>query len=287
MKYRRYNLEGDDNCVTKVDGVKIFRFPEDFEKYDFDFFIHWHFPYEIIYVERGSLTIRKDGEDVVVNANEIHFLNSEEVHFYANTQADYDNNLRFILMNIPLKMVEPYFDNPANHPTFFIEDETARKNITQVMKLLYDIEDYDAPYEDLKIKAILNYILYQLTSFCYNPDYKYSKGSDSSDYDCAKNAIVYMENNYKKNITLTDISNYIGMTPSHFSNYFKEKTGTPFLKFLRRIRLDKAISDMRENNTSVKDAALNSGFPNVNSLISACKEVYDKTPHEMKMIATK
>ncbi len=287
MKYRRYDLENDNNFATKINDIKIFKCPEQFDKYDFDFYIHWHFAYEILYVESGSLTIRKDSEDVVVNANEIYFFNSEEVHYYADTQTQINKDLRFILMNFPLRMIEPFFDNPANHPTFSIEDETVRKNITQVMKMLYDIEDYNATFEDLRVKAILNYILYQLTKFCYNPNYKYTKGSDSNDYDCAKNAIVYMENNYKKDITLTDLAKYVGMTPAHFSNYFKEKAGMPFSKFLRRIRLDKAIHDMRENNLSVKQAAQNSGFPNVNSFISTCKEVYDKTPYEMKMIPIK
>ena len=55
-----------------------------------------------------------------------------------------------------------------------------------------------------------------------------------------------------------------------------------FLKYLRRIRLDHAIKDLRDSEMSVKAAALKNGFPNVNSLILTCKEIYGRTPLEMK-----
>ena len=91
-----------------------------------------------------------------------------------------------------------------------------------------------------------------------------------------------MEENYASDISLTEIANYVGMTPAHFSKYFKDKNEMTFLKYLRRIRLDHAIKDLRDSEISVKDAALKNGFPNVNSMILTCKEIYGRTPLEMK-----
>ena len=91
-----------------------------------------------------------------------------------------------------------------------------------------------------------------------------------------------MLNNYKNDIPLTEISTYVGMTPAHFSKYFKDKTETTFSKYLRKIRLEHAISDMITHNMSVQDAAKENGFPNVNSFIISCKAEYGRTPLEMK-----
>ena len=91
-----------------------------------------------------------------------------------------------------------------------------------------------------------------------------------------------MEENFNRDIPLNEIASYVGMTPAHFSKYFKDKNEMTFLKYLRRIRLDHAIKDLRDSEISVKDAALKNGFPNVNSLIFTCKEIYGRTPLEMK-----
>ena len=284
MKSKRYLLEEDKNYTIKAYDAKIFKCPEQFDLYEaccsYHSEFHWHNDYEFIYVQKGPFTIKKKDGDVVLHDNEVYILNSEEIHLYPEMKREFE----ILFVNIPTAMIYPYFNIHKESPSFVIESESAKKSIIYASKVLYDMKDMSNKFENFKIKSAVNYLLYFLMKYCYKPDLKYPRGSESSDFDCAKKAISYMEENYKKDITLTEIANYIGMAPSHFSKYFKDKTETSFSKFLRRVRLEHAIRDMRENDTSVKDAAQNNGFPNVNCFISACKEVYDRTPNEMKIL---
>ncbi len=284
MRSKRYLLEEDKNYKIKAYDAKIFKCPDQFDLYEaycsYHSELHWHKDYEFIYVKKGPFTIKKQDEDVILNDGDIYILNSEEVHLYPEMKKEFE----ILFINIPTNMIEPYFEIPEKTPAFVIDNEIAKAHILHVSMLLYNIKDTNDKIEDFKVKSIINYILYHLGKYCYKPDLKYAKGSDSNDFDCAKKAIEYMEENYKKDITLTEISGYVGMTPSHFSKYFKDKTETTFSKYLRRIRLEHAVRDMRENNTSVKDATQNNGFPNINSFISTCKEIYGKTPNEMKIL---
>lgn len=271
MRYKRFLIEPSINYAAK-----IFRCPE--ESGVFDFTLHWHRDYEFIYVEKGPLKLQKADGQIILGDGEVYFLNSDEVHSY----VDVNDALRFIVINVAPKILQPYFDAPKKILKFEIHRSEAYEKIAHSMKVIYNIKNTEDRLEILKTKAMLNTMAYFLIKECQKPDAKYVKGSDSGDFDCAKSAILYMEKNYSQEISLSDISNYVGMTPAHFSKYFKDKNGVTFSKYLRRIRLDHAIKDLRDSDISVKTAALKNGFPNVNSLILTCKEIYGRTPIEMR-----
>lgn len=77
------------------------------------------------------------------------------------------------------------------------------------------------------------------------------------------------------------------MTPAHFSKYFKDKTEETFSKYLRRVRLEHAIDDLRNKKITVRQAAIENGFPNVNSFIMSCKSEYGRTPAELRNYSEK
>lgn len=271
MRYKRLFIEPSINYAAK-----IFRCPEQCSV--FDFTLHWHRDYEFIYVEKGPLKLQKTDSQVILGDGDVYFINSDEVHSY----VDVNDGLRFIVINISPKILQPYFDTPKKILSFEILRGEAYEKIAHSMRIICNIKNLDNRLEILKTKAMLNTMAYFLIRDCQNPDAEYIKGSDSEDFDCAKSAILYMEKNYCHEITLREISTYVGMTPAHFSKYFKDKNGVTFSKYLRRIRLDHAIKDLRDSDISVKTAALKNGFPNVNSLILTCKEIYGRTPLEMR-----
>lgn len=271
MRYKRFLIECSKNYAAR-----IFRCPE--HNREFDFTMHWHRDYEFIYVEKGPLKVQKLDRQIVLNDGEVYFMNSEEIHSY----VDVTDDLRLIVVNISPKILQPYFEDPRKILTFEIKRGEAYRKIAEGMKVLYGCEDFEARLEALKIKAMLNKMVYYLIRDCQNPNISFIKGSDSNDFDCAKSALLYMEENFEKDITLDEMAKYVGMTPAHFSKYFKDKNEMTFSKYLRRIRLEHAIKDLRDSNMSVKDVSEKNGFPNVNSLIIICKEVYGRTPLEMR-----
>ncbi len=274
MRYKRYQIECSKNY-----HAKIYKCPE--QSSDLDFTLHWHKEYEFIYVEKGPVKLQKIDREIILNDGQVYFLNTEEVHSYSDITED----LLFTVVNIPPKAILPYISDLNGIITFKIKTDKARNNIARSLKALSQCSDLEGKVEILKIKAILNNICYYLIKDCLAPGVSYIKGSDSEDFDCAKSAILYMIQNFSRNIPLDEISTYVGMTPAHFSRYFKDKTRMTFSRYLRRIRLEHAIIDLCHNNISVKTAAEKNGFPNVNSFILTCKSEYGRTPLEMKNYA--
>ena len=60
-----------------------------------------------------------------------------------------------------------------------------------------------------------------------------------------------------------------------------------FQKYLRRVRLEHAIDDLRNKKITVRQAAIENGFPNVNSFILFCKSEYGRTPAELRNYSEK
>ncbi len=164
-------------------------------------------------------------------------------------------------------VVYPYIDDINKVIAFTIDNKIAYKNILKSLKVMYNLPQLDSSVEVIKVKALLTNILYYLIKYCMVNNPEYVSGSSSEDFNYAKMAIEYMYMHYKRNIT-------------HFSKYFKNKTNVTFSRYLRQIRLEKALMDMSKNGVSVKEAAENNGFPNVNSFIVSCKEICNRTPLE-------
>lgn len=271
MKYKRILIECSKNYAAK-----ILRNPFDSSDIYKKSAFRWHKEYEIIYVEKGSVQIKKLDKTITVNAGDFYLINSEEVHAYSHIS----DNTDFLIINMRKNVVYPYIDDINKVIAFTIDNNIAYKNILKSLKVMYNLPQLDSSVEVIKVKALLTNILYYLIKYCIVNNPEYVSGSSSEDFNYAKMAIEYMYMHYKRNITLAEISEYIGLSASHFSKYFKSKTNVTFSKYLRQIRLEKALMDMSKNGVSVKEASENNGFPNVNSFIVSCKEICNRTPLE-------
>ncbi len=74
----------------------------------------------------------------------------------------------------------------------------------------------------------------------------------------------------------------VNLSPSYFSKYFKNVTQVSFSEYLANLRLENAVNDMLNYNTTVSTAAFENGFANVKSFITQCKKVYGCTPAQYK-----
>lgn len=260
----------------KYYDAAIYRYPQQSEIFDIP--LRWHFAYEFIYINKGSIKLNKLDTCCHLSENDLYFLNSQEVHSYTDISEDAE----FIVINIFERTLTPFLNDHQKTPTFKNPEGKARDMIIKSLNTIHNFDDLDDKLTSMRIRAILYNVIYYLLKDCLDMSISYIYGSESDDFDCAKSAIIYINNNFQKDITLKDISSYVGMTPAHFSKYFKDKTTETFSKYLRRIRLEHAIDDIKNNGCTVKAAAMKNGFPNVNSLIVACKEEYGCTPIEIK-----
>lgn len=73
-------------------------------------------------------------------------------------------------------------------------------------------------------------------------------------------ALDYIENNYYRNIKITDIADYIGINRSYLTSCFKKRMNMSPHQYLLEYRLSKAKILLRETNKTIQEIAGNVGY---------------------------
>ena len=92
------------------------------------------------------------------------------------------------------------------------------------------------------------------------------------------NAIInYIQENYLT-VTLDDLSKQFYLSKPYLSKYIKEKSGMTFGENVKRIRLNKASTLLRNGNMKVEKVAEAAGYQNVEHFNRLFKKKYGMTP---------
>ena len=70
----------------------------------------------------------------------------------------------------------------------------------------------------------------------------------------------YIHNHYQEQITLEEVSEYVGLTPAYFSVLFKKETEIGFAKYLINERIEAAKDLLRETALSVSEICKKVGY---------------------------
>jgi AraC-like DNA-binding protein len=88
----------------------------------------------------------------------------------------------------------------------------------------------------------------------------------------------YVLNNFKENISVTDIAFKCNMNTAAFCRYFKKKTGKTFKDFMNEIRLGNAAGLLLKGDLSIAEVAFKSGFNNPSYFNRLFKRMNGITP---------
>ena len=95
-------------------------------------------------------------------------------------------------------------------------------------------------------------------------------------------AVDYMNQNFQKQITLTEVAKLANMTDVSFSRFFKTRTGITFMDSLLEMRLGHASRLLIDTTQSVSEIAYNCGFNNISNFNRLFKKKKGCTPKEFR-----
>lgn len=91
-------------------------------------------------------------------------------------------------------------------------------------------------------------------------------------------AIAYIEHHATSDIQLKDIAIQANLSPYHFHRVFKSLTGNTTKDFLKRLRLEKAASKLKNSQDDVGQIAFDCGYQNHETFTRAFKDYFGLTP---------
>jgi len=88
----------------------------------------------------------------------------------------------------------------------------------------------------------------------------------------------YVRENFKRNITLDEVSDQIGMTVPSFCRYFKKMSRKTFTQFVNEYRIVHSIKLLSEEKSNITDICFESGFTNFSHFNKTFKKITGKSP---------
>ncbi len=92
----------------------------------------------------------------------------------------------------------------------------------------------------------------------------------------------YINEHFQEDVTLQDLAQLVGMTPTSFSRFFKLRTGRSVSDYLIDIRLGHAARLLVDSTTSIGEICYECGFKNVSNFNRTFKKRKDRTPKEFR-----
>ena len=243
--------------------------------------LHWHSHLEIVFILSGYMiafvndkkyTLKKD-DMLVVNPRELHSTRTFGEVDYILLQIPYDYLSRS-LEQVSLLQFQVFFPS-------ITMNSTQKKLRDCLFTLLETYENKEDGYR-LHFSSVVYEFLYILYKNYSRKISRESREKENRNFERIEETISYVKANYRKDITLTDISELLNVSPEYFCRLFKKHTGQTFLEYVNTIRLIHFYQDLLHTDYSITDLLSRNGITNYKVFIRMFKETYHTTPHKLR-----
>ena len=254
-------------------------------------YTHIHDEIEIVYVLRGTLSLRINSAVHTLKKNDIAIVNRLVPHKF------FDNNFsKFILLqfkptgvyennkSIDIKYLTPFFHSrDFSHFTATCETPALEEMIIVISEIEKKIKEKGIAYE-LAVESDLIrllYLMYQAQVF----NMKIIESvKQKRNLQQLSTLIKYMESHYDELITLEQACTIAKLDYHYFSRVFKEKTGKTFVEYLSFIRILNAQKLLTETDEPIAFVAQKVGIPNVSYFNRKFKAQNGMTPGQYREV---
>ncbi len=108
-----------------------------------------------------------------------------------------------------------------------------------------------------------------------------------SHYHKIQQAVRFINDNYRTDISLDGVAREAGMSPAHFSRIFKKVMGMPYQDYLNRRRITKARNLLRTSTQNITEIALSLGFADSTGFGRIFKKLTGHTPSAFRVLPKK
>ncbi|WP_160689650.1 helix-turn-helix domain-containing protein [Clostridium sp. C2-6-12] len=225
---------------------------------------------EIVYCLEGKINIKVDGLEYILNNDDVIVINSMKNYVISDV-----NQAIYVILTIDYYELRKLINdtNKIFVCNSIIEDNENYADLKNIIKKILNCHFDDSEYRNMYyLRYSSDLVIYLLNNFA-------NTAISFSDDDKRMIEITdYIESNYKYSIKLEEVANSLYLSPQYFAKYFKEKTGTTFLKYLNNVRLNHALNDLNNPKNTITKVALDNGFPNITSFTKVFYEKYNINP---------
>ncbi|MGL4362609.1 MAG: AraC family transcriptional regulator [Cellulosilyticaceae bacterium] len=246
---------------------------------------------ELIFVIKGTVTIRKVEREITITEGEMTFVNKYVVHSLVSEGAyvlsvkirlnqfrhifshmdyvEFVNNDEFITLNRPFKA-------DLNHILReLIVNEFNYTNNTEALKNVEWLRAKQFNEENI-MQMLFNF--YQLITHSKEPEIYPTQELVSRYYEVSE----YVMTHIQEKITVEDILDKLYMNTTYFSQFMKRMSGVSFKTFLQYRKIMIVECYLLESDLSIVEVANNVGMYDMKTFYTSIKRVFGKSPKSLR-----
>lgn len=235
--------------------------------------IHSHAFWELIYVAQGKGYMQYDGLRMDAPQGGVYLIRPYEKHTFCCLENQgarivylgfrYSRNYRAWESRTPYRDVRAYLPQ-AEELTAFLNDLSEKNN--------------KASLETLALDAMR--MLMPLVAWLDEQSGAETTRSHSG-LLCRK-VIKYLRENLDKNVTVQEIAASLYLSPHYLGNVFHHQMKVTIKQYQMRLKMEAAISMMRDSDLSISDISSRLGFVTPQYFSKSFKDYFGFTPMEAK-----
>ena len=275
-------LKGNQEYVTYIEHASLrvwySEIPSCYEN-------HCHSAVEIIVPVKGEVLYDVDGTSYAVQSNEVLIVQPNVIH----SLVMHEGSARYLLLFEPdaiygmrdMQLIESMMKAPI-----YLTDKS--EALSTVRSLLMQTVSCYERREFLWNSLCYSYLLQmyvRLGQFNMTREMsRYDEKSQRIDPEIVDSARLYIDQNYMRDITLTDVSNFTGFSKCYFSRVFKQQLGLSFSEYLRHKRISMAEELLIHSRQPIQEIAMSAGFGSVATFNRVFRDAKNCTPSRFREI---
>ena len=281
--------------VKRDDGSEIVNYDDpSFPSYIYDGWIapkvtwegvpHYHEDIEIMTIKEGRLEYTVNGNSLLLREGDTIVINSNQIHYNSCVNGEVAKYVICVLhpsilvnsVSVEMQAVRPIIDNPDLPYLRFRYINERTDSIRNLVLGLPDIR-HDPFAITKQFYQIWDIIRKQAESLGATEEVVSDPKMQSF-----KSMMLFIANNYQKQITLGDIAASGNISKSLCNTLFHQYVGESPINYLMRLRSRKVAELLRSGKMSMSEIASLTGFGGVSYMSETFRKFFEKSPREYR-----
>ena len=258
------------------------------------FIVPWHYhpAIEIMYITRGigtrfvgdCIEQYEEGDVCMIGPNLPHEWRNDDAYF------DKESGLRAtcICLFFKREIFDPNFIRLPEMNNIRDLIERSRRGLKFTGNSKLEITRFiRSSVNDVGVRKVTN-LLILLELMATSTEYEllasvgFTNSVNSEDFERFNKVYKFLVKNFAASIRLEEVSTLVGLTPTAFCRYFKERTKKTFVEYLNEMRIGYSKKLLLENKMKISTISGDVGFPNLSNFISQFKKVTGMSPSQFQ-----
>lgn len=258
------------------------------------FIVPWHYhpAIEIMYITRGigtrfvgdCIEQYEEGDVCMIGPNLPHEWRNDDAYF------DKESGLRAtcICLFFKREIFDPNFIRLPEMNNIRDLIERSRRGLKFTGNSKLEITRFiRSSVNDVGVWKVTN-LLTLLELMATSTEYEllasvgFTNSVNSEDFERFNKVYKFLVKNFATSIRLEEVSTLVGLTPTAFCRYFKERTKKTFVEYLNEMRIGYSKKLLLENKMKISTISGEVGFPNLSNFISQFKKVTGMSPSQFQ-----